>query len=63
MAATTGARMKRPVDPIAEAWKQSHKTPLPPQLQQANCQRAGYANAVKGKIGKGKHTLAVCVWV
>lgn len=53
--------MKRPLDPIAEAWKQSHKTPLPTSLQQNACQRAGAANGTLGKKGKGKHVLAVCI--
>ena len=48
------------IDPIAKAWKQSHKSPLPKPLVVNEMQRAGQALAVLGKKGKGKHVMAVC---
>lgn len=47
-------------DPIAEAWKALHRTPLPKTLMLSEIQRAGQANAALGKKGKGRHLLAVC---
>lgn len=52
--------MKCPKDPIAEAWKQLHRIPLPSSLIRSQIQRAGEAAAACGKKGKGKHVLAVC---
>lgn len=53
--------MKQPLDPIAYAWQQKHREPMPKQLQQSNAERAGVAAGASGKKGKGKHVLAVCV--
>lgn len=53
--------MKRQlIDPIAQAWKQLHRTALPRSLVLNEMQRAGQALAVLGKKGKGKHVMAVC---
>lgn len=52
--------MKQPKDPIAEAWKQLHRIPLPSPLVRSQIQRAGEATAAMGKKGNGKHVMAVC---
>jgi hypothetical protein len=54
--------MKRPlIDPIAHAWKNLQRIPLPAPLVLTQSQRAGHANARLGKTGKGKHVMAVCI--
>lgn len=53
--------MKHPQDPIAYAWAQLHRIPLPASLASTAIQRAGHANGALGKKGRGKHILAVCV--
>lgn len=53
--------MKQPIDPIAEAWKQLHREPLPLVLSRSPIVLAGEAQAAKNQKRRGKHTLPVCV--
>lgn len=47
-------------DPIRYAWEKVHRQELPRELIQSAAERAGLAQGVSGKKGKGKHVLSVC---